>query len=456
MAESAGLAHPSISSLRPTTANEVLYDGRATEVNSGRDCRLRVVARWLPSQGVRWTTHFPEPGPNAWSAAAEVRFRLKARGAYSGQEVVGQARDSASGWMDGAEVVGRTEVAVPAVLVRWVNLGNVGQGNWLEAIAGDGTRRHWAGRGVWRVGEWTMAVDARPDLGAVIETLKNTGKYAVTHLGTLHRIDTRPFTAKECEPVLRAYQLASSFVLGRFTCPALAEARDDDGRLVWREWGARLADPLGGVDAWWDWTAAPMADPVRLLGERLLDPKRGRVARHLAQSYVASNRGGFVEQRITIAFAALELLSWQRAVLEGGADPKKHQDKNADWRLRAMLKKAKIPISPIPAHLPALKALPRTKATATRPRRWPKFGTASRTRRCWRISTTEIDFSSRPGGSRPLSGAADPPLDRLQRAHRRSNQAGLATGRCGAMGSMTRPGRPGSRLMQRPLRVKPQ
>jgi hypothetical protein len=201
-----------------------------------------------------------------------------------------------------------------------------------------------------------MAVDARPDLRAVIETLEKTGKYAVTHLGMLHRIDGRPFTAEECEPVLTAYQLASSFVLGRFTCPALAEARDDSGRLVWREWGARLADPLGGVDAWWNLAAAPIADPVRLLGERLFEPKRGRVARHLAQSYVASNRGGFVEQRITIAFAALELLSWQRAVLEGGADPDKHENKRADWRLRALLTNAKVPIAPVPAHLPALKA----------------------------------------------------------------------------------------------------
>jgi hypothetical protein len=125
---------------------------------------------------------------------------------------------------------------------------------------------------------------------------------------------------------------------------------------VWREWGARLADPLGGVDAWWNLAAAPIADPVRLLGERLSDPKRGRVARHLAQSYVASNRGGFLEQRITIAFAALELLSWQRAVLEGGADPDKHDKKGADWRLRALLTNAKVPITPVPGHLPALKA----------------------------------------------------------------------------------------------------
>jgi hypothetical protein len=357
MTESAILAHPSISTLRPTTANQVLYDGPATELNSGRDCRLRVVARWLPSQDVSWTAHFAEPGPKAWSAAAEVRFRLKARGAYSGPEVAGKARDWASGWMAGGAVVGRTEAAVPAVLVRWVNLGNMGSGSWLEAVAADGTRHRWPGRQSWRLGEWTMAVDARPDLGAAIETLKKTGKYAVTHLAMLHRIDKRPFTAEECEPILTAYQLASSFVLGRFTCPALAEARDDGGRLVWREWGARLADPLGGVDAWWNLAAAPIADPVRLLGERLVDPKRGRVARHLAQSYVASNRGGFLEQRITIAFAALELLSWQRAVLEGGADPDKHdKKKGADWRLRALLTNAKVPITPVPGHLPALKA----------------------------------------------------------------------------------------------------
>jgi hypothetical protein len=356
MGESAILAHPSISTLRPTTANQVLYDGPATEINSGRDCRLRVVARWLPSQDVRWTAHFAAPGPKAWSTAAEVRFRLKARGAYSGQEVAGQAHDSASGWMAGGAVVGRTEAAVAAVLVQWINLGDVGGGGWLEAVAGDGTRQRWPGRQSWRLGEWTMAVDARPDLRAAIETLKKTGKYAVTHLGMLRRTDRRPFTAEECQPVLTAYQLASSFVLGRFTCPALAEARDDGGRLVWREWGARLADPLGGVVAWWNSAAAPIADPIRLLGERLLDPTRDRVARHLAQSYVASNRGGFVEQRITIAFAALELLSWQRAVLESGADPDKHENKRADWRLRALLTNAKVPIASVPAHLSALKA----------------------------------------------------------------------------------------------------
>jgi hypothetical protein len=139
--------------------------------------------------------------------------------------------------MDGGAVVGRTEAAVPAVLVRWVNLGNVGGDSWLEAVAGDGTRQRWPGRQSWRLGEWIMAVDARPDLGAVIETLKETGKYAVTHLAVLHRLDTRPFTAEECEPIVRVYQLASSFVLGRFTCPALAEARDERAAGVARVGG---------------------------------------------------------------------------------------------------------------------------------------------------------------------------------------------------------------------------
>jgi len=197
--------------------------------------------------------------------------------------------------MAGGAVVGRTEAPVPAVLARWVNLGGVGGDSWLEAIAGDGTRQRWPGRQSWRLGEWTMTVDARPDLRAVIETLKNAVKYAVTHLAVFYRIDKRPFTAEECQCVLRAYQLAGSFVLVRFTRLVLAEARDESGRLVWREWGAPLADPLGGVDAWWNAAAAPIADPVRLLGQRFLDPTRGRVARHLAQSYAVSNRGAFVE-----------------------------------------------------------------------------------------------------------------------------------------------------------------
>jgi hypothetical protein len=87
----------------------------------------------------------------------------------------------------------------------------------------------------------------------------------------------------------------------------------------------------------------------------LLAPEGHDQQEYLAQAYVASNRGGFVEQRLTTAFAALELLSWQRAVLEGEADPNRHDSKRADQRLRAMLTKAKVPIS-VPGHLTALVA----------------------------------------------------------------------------------------------------
>jgi hypothetical protein len=288
---------------------------RRTSGRARQPARLpaRVIARWLPNQEVRWRANFAEPGHWPWNDDTRCRFRLKSRGAYAGQEVVGhisrQDVASASGWMDGGAVVGNTEAITPEVSTRWINLGNVGGDGWLEAVALDGTRRSWTGRQSWRLGEWIMTVDARPDLREVTGTLKDTGKHAVTHLAVVRRLDARPLTAAECMPVLTAYQLASSFVLGRFTSPALAEARDDGGRLMWREWSVRLADQLGGVTSWWSSTAAPIADPLRLLGEWLLDTKRQRVAEYLAQAYVASNRGGFVEQRLTTAFAALELLS---------------------------------------------------------------------------------------------------------------------------------------------------
>lgn len=371
MAASPDRAHPSISNLRPTSANEVLYDGPAAELDSGRDCRLRVIARWLPNQEVRWKANFSEPGHWPWNDDTTCRFRLKTGGGYAGQEVVGhisrQDLASASGWMDGGAVVGNTEAVVPEVSSRWINLGDVGGDTWLEVVSFDGTQRRWAGRQSWRLGEWTMTVDARPDLRAVTRTLKDTGKYAVTHLAVLRRLDEKPFTAVECIPILTAYQLASSFVLGRFTSPALTEARDDDGRLMWREWSVRLADQLGGITAWWNRTAAPIADPIRLLGDWLLDPRRHRVAEYLAQASIASNRGGFVEQRITTAFAALELLSWQRTVLEGVADPDKHDNKRADQRLRTMLTNAKVPIS-LPEHLSALVAFAHDEGLGDGPR----------------------------------------------------------------------------------------
>jgi hypothetical protein len=156
MGESAILAHPSISTLRPTTANQVLYDGPATEVDSDRNCRLQVVARWLPSQGVRWTAHSAEPGPKAWSADAEVRFRLKARDAYSGQEVAGRALDSASGWMHGGAVVGRTEAAVlpcwcgGSILATWVGVA----GSRRLRVTGRGSVGLAVSRGGLASGSW--------------------------------------------------------------------------------------------------------------------------------------------------------------------------------------------------------------------------------------------------------------------------------------------------------------
>ena len=280
-----------------------------------------------------------------------------------------------------------------------------------------------------------MTLDARPDLPRVTRTLKETGKYAVTHVAVLRRLDGRRFTAEECMDTLTAYQLASSFLLGRFASPALAEARDDGGRLIWREWTVRLADRLGGVTAWWDRTASPIADPIRLLGDRLLDPRQQRVAGNLVQAYVASNRGGFVEQRLSTAFAALELLSWQRAVLEGGADPNKHDSKRTDQRLRSMLTKANVPIS-VPEHLSALVAFARDEGLGDA----PKSVTEVRHRLTHPKSPRRLVRSKATPHRRlvahsALSRAADLALDWLHGAGRRSDQAGrLRTARPRTLG----------------------
>jgi len=89
MAAGSNRVNPSIINLRPTSANEVLYDGPAANLDNGRVCRLRVAARWLPNQEVRWKASFGESGKWAWNDDTRCRFRLETGSAYAGQEVIG-------------------------------------------------------------------------------------------------------------------------------------------------------------------------------------------------------------------------------------------------------------------------------------------------------------------------------------------------------------------------------
>ncbi|MEX5633855.1 hypothetical protein [Parafrankia sp. FMc2] len=354
-----GPIDPEIFTLSRTSANEVLYDGPAIEQETGLECRLVMTACWAPDHRLRWQAEFNEDlPPNLIYSSGDYGFILKSADAYVDtllDKINGSPVDSRRlrGWMGRSFVAGRSDQAASYTKLRWVNLADMGEGLPLDPAEGVAGHR-WLGRKRWIIGDWEMAIDARPDLDETLEEIQESRGFAVTHLATLRRIDRAPFIPEELEPALFAYQLAASFALSRWASPSLSAGVDASGAVVWREWGVRRTDRLEGVLRWWGKNLEPIEDIVDRVGRRALHPQWGMAARLIIQGYLASAHGGFVEERITVGFAALEQLGWQRNVIEGGADEKQYdRGLSASKRLRMALDAASIPLD-VPASLPVL------------------------------------------------------------------------------------------------------
>ncbi|WP_157472604.1 hypothetical protein [Frankia sp. EAN1pec] len=327
-------------------------------------------------QDIRWTARFDTPVLERYFGGPdELAFVLRDQNFGNGY-LIDRAHlsnrdvDSLAGWLDSGRIVGQVDREVDSVEVPWVNLSDAGRvsGTALRLLGGEspGQCRVWRGREVWRLGDWEMTVDARPDLAGVVDELKNHGGHAVTHLSVLRRVDGGTFVATDVTPVLRAFHQAVAFALGREAAPGPASARAADGSLVWREWSVRRADQMGGVTAWWHPNACPMGEVTNLVGAKLLDPQYGRNASHILQGYVLSKRGGFVEQRITVGFSTIEQLCWQVKVFEEGVDSERYDKKKAAQRLRGLLVDGSLPSQPkIPDHLHVLQQFAKDEGDPT-------------------------------------------------------------------------------------------
>jgi hypothetical protein len=254
--------------------------------------------------------------------------------------------------------IGSATAELHRVLVHWLNLpalrspfpiGDRATGSW------------YTGRWVAEVGDWAIVLDRRPDHKATWEQVRAKGSIAVTHVMEIRRTDDRPFTAPEVQPVLDALHLGMSFALGRWVAPALPVGLDHGGNRVWEHWGARLctAGAPGTLRWWFEQREWELAQLLNLLVARFADPDQRFGLRFLLSSAVAAAAGGFVEQRIMTAFAALEHLTWTRLVTIGGMSNTRYRDEDfpAHRKLSHLLAEAGITDMLDDDALPALKAV---------------------------------------------------------------------------------------------------
>lgn len=347
------IADEALADLPKRLRDLLLYDGRAIARPHEHSVRLRVRACWHPRQQIEWrVTH---KGNSRTFEIGPISFELKQSGPFVHSVVEGSVNRTdgmtSSGTIVGGSVVGPAADSQATVAhVKWLNLEDLGGGELLEHVSDLGRWRRWYGRQRWILGDWEMTADARPDLSEVASHLKEAGRFGITHLARLRRIDGTPFTGHEAQEILSAYQTSASFALGRGVAPVLASGRNADGDVIWQEWTARRVDEVAGVTSWWHPMGSAFSDIFSRLGPVLLDRERGRTAALIVHACVASSRGGFIEQRISTAFSALERLAWQRDILEDGrTDKREHMHKTMRRRMTA----ARIPLG-IPPHLQAL------------------------------------------------------------------------------------------------------
>ena len=181
--------------------------------------------------------------------------------------------------------------------------------------------------------------------------------YSVSHSCTMRRLDGAAFSSDEAQEVLNVLHDALSFAAGRWVTPAFVVGFGSEGEALWKWWGtSRLHPDLSSEGTWFD---THHADALAGVVSGLLDlrksAERAAAFRAALYWYVRSGTGAAgVDGGLILLQAALERLSWQRIVIDGGSFTRENFDKlRTGDRLRLLLNDCGIPLG-IPAGLAEL------------------------------------------------------------------------------------------------------
>jgi hypothetical protein len=215
-------------------------------------------------------------------------------------------------------------------------------------------RSVWAGRVVATGGGWELTLDSQHG------SPMRDGTYSVTHVGDLNRSDGQAFTTKQAVDALEATQAALSFCRGRYSSPWLATGYDLRGNVGFQEWSPRLTDAWSGVLSWCPFErSSAFSEAYGALLGAWAHPFHRDVLQHVLPYYMSANGSGFVESRLMLAQAGLELMTWFLLVEwppTRWLSPRDHKSAKAEDLLPELLRWARIRET-FPRWLPRLRAL---------------------------------------------------------------------------------------------------
>ena len=211
----------------------------------------------------------------------------------------------ARGW-----VVGRA-AAARAVTFHLVNFMEMHGGRITDGESA------WPGRVVVHAGPWIVTIDARPDLRDVLQTMRASGGYAVTHTCKLERRDGRAFSFARCQQLLICLTWCLWFCRASAPSVVLPVGFDNTGRAMWSRWAAPHTDPL--PDRHWHWFdeaygAEQLSTLLPLFFERWSDPAWQATLQLAVRYYAEAAVMGTLERNVILAQVALESLAFAHLV----------------------------------------------------------------------------------------------------------------------------------------------
>jgi hypothetical protein len=239
-----------------------------------------------------------------------------------------------------------TEIAVDAISFLLANTPTMA-GDWITKS----DTGAWRGRVVLESPPWRVTLEVRPDNRQIVNELRAFGGYAVTHVGSLERIDGALFSVARGREILNALNLFLSFARGLWT-PPLLPVGYRGGNIVSREWLGRTSSPWRANFGWFS-PRHPntLADAFPLFMQRWQDPQWEDSLTLGIWWYIEANGPATAESSLLLSQVALELFSWvilvqERCLLSGT----QHRNARAEDNIRRLLQWAQIPLAIPPEH----------------------------------------------------------------------------------------------------------
>ena len=156
--------------------------------------------------------------------------------------------------------------------------------------------------------DWELRIVPVEHRSQLVEKLRDTSGYAVTHKGTLKRRDDEGFEFDEVQPVFDGFDVFLSFLSGSASAISNASGVTKRGDVVWMCWGSRHVSAWERQRSCMDVTTSHEVS-VLFRGFMEVFQKTPEYTGRIIALYVSSNGNNSADLSIILSQIALEMLA---------------------------------------------------------------------------------------------------------------------------------------------------